>query len=100
VNGDYTLDDYVQALIDAGAYAQSNGTSVRSPGISYEVANSTAAIPSAKGSPPPPPFVSTMTCLPCPYPFPPPGLPPPFSPSLTIHQGEGGWAVPTLASTY
>ena len=49
VNGDYTLDDYVQALIDAGAYAQSNGTRVSSPGISYEVADSTAAIPSAKG---------------------------------------------------
>lgn len=49
VNGDYTLDDYIQAIIDAGAYAQSNGTTVSSPGISYEVADSTASIPSAEG---------------------------------------------------
>lgn len=49
VNGRYAFADYMQAVVNAGAYAQSNGTRVSSPGISYEVANSTAALPSAKG---------------------------------------------------
>lgn len=49
VSGTYTFADYMQAIVDAGAYAQSNGTRVSRPGISYEVANSTAAIPSAVG---------------------------------------------------
>ena len=49
VSGTYTFGDYMQAIVDAGAHAQSNGTRVTSPGLSYEVANSTAAIPSTQG---------------------------------------------------
>lgn len=49
VNGRYSFEEYMQAITDAGAYAQSNGTQVSSPGIAYEVANSTAAVPSTRG---------------------------------------------------
>ena len=49
MNGRYTLADYTAAIINAGAYAQSNGARVANPGIGYEPANSNAAIPSAEG---------------------------------------------------
>ena len=48
-DGRYSMGDYAQAIINAGAHARSNGTRVPNPGISYEVANSNAAIPSTKG---------------------------------------------------
>ena len=43
------MTDYVQAVIDAGAFAISNGSITASTGIGYEQANSTAAVPTAKG---------------------------------------------------
>ena len=49
VDGKYTMDDYLQAIIDAGVYAQSNGTSVTSPGIGFEQANTSAALPTSSG---------------------------------------------------
>ena len=49
VDGRYTMDDYQQAIIDAGVYAQSNGTTVTSPGIGFEEVNTSAALPTTSG---------------------------------------------------
>ena len=49
VDGKYTMDDYVQAIIAAGAYAQSNGASGTSPGISFEEVDTGAAQPIFNG---------------------------------------------------
>ena len=47
--GVYSQDEYVQAIINAGVYALSNGSNGLSPGIGYEQANSSAAPPDASG---------------------------------------------------
>ena len=49
VTGQYSLADYVQAVLAAGAFATSNGNSGGHPGISFEQAATTAALPTDHG---------------------------------------------------
>lgn len=49
VDGTYNLNDYLQAVINAGAFMQSNGTRVKSPGLGYESASGTSTKPTFDG---------------------------------------------------